>query len=302
MQLTQWTIFIDMLGFREINGSIDSEAKAKELIEFMDVNREIINLTDSDYIKKKYSEDENFDLYKYYDIQYAFVSDSLIITYYPKNVEDLVNIDLANTHSANALFIISMRLMTFFYHCFSQKGLFLRGGISNKYCYIKENFAVGEGLIEAYEAERTFAKNPRLILHPEVQKNTKLMERINFLSDVMYSGKAILKKDEDELYFIDYIGYVISCTDLTIPMIRRSACSNPSLYKFNCERAENYVREHSEAISKNLRQLREAQKVFEPGSSEANKIETVISKYIWLQNYHNTKIAGHKILSKYVCN
>lgn len=54
MQLTQWTLFIDMLGYREINGSINSEEKAKEFIEFMETNKKIFEYSDSDEIRERY--------------------------------------------------------------------------------------------------------------------------------------------------------------------------------------------------------------------------------------------------------
>lgn len=128
MKLTQWTLFIDMLGYRDINGAIDSDDKAEEFVSFMQANREIFSATDSQSVRDQYAKNNGFDLYKYYEISSCFVSDSLIITYKPKEVDDLDNEDLAFMHSANALFIIAMRLQAFTFHCYSEKGCFFEAG------------------------------------------------------------------------------------------------------------------------------------------------------------------------------
>lgn len=188
---------------------------------------------------------------------------------------------LADMHSANALFIISMRLQTFIFHCFAEKGIFLRGGISNKYCYIKDNFAVGEGLIEAYLAESKLAINPRIILHPEVTQNSPLMEKINFLADKMYSGRSIIEKDIDDLYFIDHIGYAIATIS-------------------NKKSIATYIRRHSEAINRKFNEFSESLSRTIPDSDEADKIMSVIKKFEWLRNYHNTKIDNHEFLGELI--
>lgn len=289
-----------MLGYRDINGSINSDEVAQSFISFMEANRKIFELTDSEEIKKKYQNDKFFNLYKYYDISSCFVSDSLIITYKPNKTDEPDNDDLVHMHSANALFIIAMRLQTFIFHCFTEKGLFLRGGISNKYCYIKNNFAVGEGLIEAYHAESTIAKNPRIVLHPEVEKNEKLMEKVNFLSEKMYGGKSIIQRDAvDNTLFLDSLGYAISTTDLSLPMIAKSAAINPVRHLMHCKSVDDYVRRHAEAIKEKLTDLNGRLEKAKNDPAEEEKINSVIEKFTWLKNYHNSKINGHQNLIEY---
>jgi hypothetical protein len=299
LKLTQWTLFIDMLGYREINGNINSEEKAKEFIAFMELNRKIFEFTDSEDIKAKYAKDEFFNLYKYYDIQSAFVSDSLIITYHPKEVDEVLPTGIPSMHSANALFIIAMRLQTFIFNCFSEKGIFLRGGISNKYCYIKNNFAVGEGLIEAYLGESKYANNPRIVLHPALENNAELMEKIEFISKKMYSGRSLIQKDADDLYFLDHLGYAITTIDTDIPMISALARTKPIHYASLCKSVSDYTRRHADAISRKFSDLNEKLSQLAPESEEAKVIKSVISKFIWLKNYHNSKIDKHELLSKY---
>jgi len=302
MKLIQWTLFVDMLGFSAMNGAVKNEEDAKEFIEFMDNNRKIFEQGDNAPLKKYYESDKYFNLYKYYEIRYAFVSDSLFITYYPKEADDLKNEDLALMHSANALFIIMIRLQAFLFHCFAEKGIFLRGGISNKYCYIQENFAVGEGLIEAYQAESKFAKNPRIVLHPEIVKNSKLMDKINLLSNLMYGGKSLLEKDNDDLYFLDHIRYVLSTTDLSIPMIARSASRNPFGYISQCQTANSYLTKHADAIKKKIQEIEEEIKAATSNSqtSEIEQLRKVADKYYWLRDYHNSRIKQNPKFGRHI--
>lgn len=299
MQLIQWTLFIDMLGYRDINGAIDSDVAATDFISFMETNKNLIGVTDNDAVKNLYK-NGSFNLYKYYEIHTCFVSDSLIITYKPKDIEEPINLNQAYMHSANTLFIITMRLMTFIFNCFREKKLFLRGGISNKYCYIKDNFAVGEGLIEAYLAESTIAKNPRIILHPEIEKNIPLMQMINFLSNTLYGGNLLLKKDTtDNIISLDYLGYMISSIDLKIPMIAALAKNNPTEHLMHHQVANDYFLHHMESVTYKIKEL--SCKLLEAQEAKDKKnISSVLEKFLWLKQYHNSKIDGNENFSKYI--
>lgn len=292
MKLVQWTLFIDMLGYREINGSIDSDASAHEFISFMETNRKIIDFTNAPHIVERYKNNTQFNLYEFYDISHCFVSDSLIVTYKPKETAEPDNSEKRLMHSANALFIISLRLQTFIYHCFHEKGLFLRGGVSNKYCYISESFAVGEGLIEAYEAESLLAKYPRIILHPSIENDADLLKKIEFLGERMYGGKGIIQKDHsDGRLFIDHLGYAIATADRSIPMIKSSAKAHPENHANHLRSVQNIVQSHAEQIEKKLDELGTRIKDAGDNYDERRKLESVLIKFEWLKQYHNAKIA-----------
>ena len=80
MKLLHWTLFVDLLGYRDINGDVDNLEKAKELIEFMKSNVELFkNQNDSIKLREQYSQ-SNFDIFSHYDISFAFISDSLIVS------------------------------------------------------------------------------------------------------------------------------------------------------------------------------------------------------------------------------
>lgn len=288
-----------MLGYREANGFISSDKDAEDFIDFMETNKKILDFSNRDEVKERYEKDE-FNLYEYYDVDSCFVSDSIIITYKPKEVEKLTNEELKFMHSANALFIICMRIQTIIFNCFSEKGIFLRGGISSKYAYIKDSYAVGEGVIEAYLAESSIAKNPRIVLHPNVEENNKLIEKINFLSNVMYGGKSLIQRDpQDGILFLDYIGFALSSSDLKSQAVARAASADP--FRFAAQKAvtENYVRRHCEALRKKLDEIASSLKKMEAGTEEHEKISRVMDKFIWLRGYHNWSIAGDKALEHY---
>ncbi|UQV45016.1 hypothetical protein KIV45_25350 [Janthinobacterium lividum] len=290
MKLIQWTLFIDMLGYRDINGSIDSDDAAHDFVNFMESNQKLQELTDAPNVKEMYKKDESFDLYAHYEISNCFISDSLIITYKPLDTAEADHAEKRLMHSANALFIITMRLQAFIFKCYHERGLFLRGGVSTKYCYVKDRFAVGEGLIEAYLAESSIAKNPRIVLHPEVEKNVALIEKINFLSDKMYAGRGILQRDTDGRLFIDHIGYAISTVNTKIPMIKDAALRNPGKHLINLGFVQTQVNSHAEQIEKKLLELKTRIEVAGDDKTTCNALEAVIKKFVWLKQYHNAKI------------
>lgn len=294
MKLVQWTLFIDMLGYRDINGSINSDESAQKFMEFMDDNRKIFDFTNAPHVVDKYKRNNEFNLYSFYEISHCFVSDSLIITYKPKEVEEPDNPEKRLMHSANALFIISLRLQAFIFNCFSQKGLFLRGGVSNKYCYIKESIAVGEGLIEAYEAESSLAKYPRILIHPSVEEDIDLIKKIDFLAEKMYKGKGILQRDKtDGRLFIDHLGYAIATVDKSIPMIKSSAKAQPARHAAHFQSVQLVVKIHAEQIDKKLKELHTRIINANGNEDECKKLKSVLTKFEWLRDYHNTKVAAN---------
>lgn len=297
MKLVQWTLFIDMLGYRDINGAINSEDKAKEFILFMEDNKKSLDFLNRQEVKDWYKKDQHFDLYRYYDITHAFISDSLVITFSPKEVSSLRNIKKKYMHSANALFIILMRLQTVIFNCFSQQGVFLRGGISTKYCYIKDQFAVGEGLISAYKAESKLAIYPRIAFSPEVLEDKQLKKSIEKLSELMYGGNSIIKRNTDNIYYLDYLGYNLSTVDLNINMISEAAKQNYTQHLYNVEHMKFFFAKHASAIKSKLSELN-ARKSILSGDKLA-KIEKLIEKFVWLKEYHNSSVSKHENYSIY---
>ncbi|TMP88543.1 hypothetical protein CWC05_03680 [Pseudoalteromonas ruthenica] len=282
MKLIQWTVFIDILGYRDVNGAINTEEKAKEFVAFMENNREGFNLTNGEEVKKQYVNDRTFNLYEWYDIKYAFVSDSLILTFYPKEVDKNEPERKLYLHSANALFIIAIRIQALILTCFSTKGLFLRGGISNKYCYIRDHFAVGEGLVNAYKAESVLAKHPRIAFSPDVIDNKELMKEINNIGNLGYGGNQIIKEDEDGVFYLDYLNFELSLFDKNC---KSAAATGYDPAKIKALRSTQfYFESHSDAIKRKLVELYNEK---ESKGEDTKSIDKIISKFEWLKSYHN---------------
>lgn len=299
MKLLQWTLFIDMLGYRDINGAINTENSAMEFIHFMEMNKNIFDSQNNKFIEDNYKNSDQFNLYEFYDVKYAFVSDSFILTFYPLEVEMLTDSDKMYMHSANALFIIAMRLQTFIFNCFSEKGVFLRGGISNKYCFIKDSFAVGEGLIDAYKIESTIAVYPRIAFSPEVINNKKLMNKITYLSDRMYSGNQLIAIDpDDNVSFLDYLGFHLATVDTADSLIRSWVLKDREGFDAHFKTVEIFIRKHYLGIEIKLKELRARHSLLSEAERQGN--ERVIDKFEWLKKYHNSRICRNNILSNLV--
>lgn len=298
MKLVSWTFFIDMLGYRDINGEINTEKKAKDFIDFMNQNKAIFDFSNRDSVKERYQKDDQFDLYEFYDIKYSFISDSLVINLYPKDVESLTIERKKYMHSANALFIVLMRLQTFIYACFKEKQLFVRGGVSTKYCYLVDNFAVGEGLIDAYHTESKVAVHPRIAFSDSVFSDEKLVKEVEFLGNEMY-GRSILKRDDKGVYYLDYLGYNMSCVDRNNKMVYQLALANLPMYLSHLESSKNFVESHSVAVSNKLTELKNRQLALSTDEEKA-KLQRVIDKFEWLKDYHNSVVGDFSDFNEYV--
>ncbi|MBO0947506.1 hypothetical protein [Fibrella forsythiae] len=278
MKLEQWVLFIDMLGYRELNGQISDDKSANDFLNFMKNNEKIFLRQNNDDIKKMYSEGI-FDLYLFYEIQVVFISDSLIINYKPLEFFDKkIDEKIRNLHSANALFIIIDRIQEFIYHCLKEKNILIRGGVSNKYCSVQNNFAVGEGLIEAYINESKMAVYPRIVLSSSIIDNLPLIESFKFLSWVIYHTDTFLKEDGDGVFYIDYLKYVIKSTQTNM------AENDGALV-----RVGNILVAHKLVIESKLNDLKNKINN-EADSGKLKELDKIQAKIIWLKNYYNENV------------
>lgn len=278
MKLEQWVLFLDMLGYREINGEIIDDSKADDFISFMNNNVAIFesqNLSEKRDVYKLGS----FDLYEYYDVQTTFVSDSLIINYKPKEHHNKISEKTRMLHSANALLIILNRLQTYMYHCLKEKSILIRGGVSNKYCSIDKNFAVGEGLIEAYMLESKVAVFPRIVLSNDIVSNDGLISSLNIISNFIYKVDSFLKTDSNGVTFLDYLkfnialAYSVGLSDLnTLPTV------NGILVVYKDAISVKLI-----AIERDIVEAKDDQKKIE-------NLEKVQRKILWLKGYYNESV------------
>jgi len=274
MKLEQWVLFIDMLGYREINGEINDSLSANNFLDFMKSNEKIFADQDNEEIKEQYKT-QPFDLYKYYDIQTTFVSDSLIINYNPKNIDEEIVELVRMMHSANALFVIMNRLQTYIYNCLKEHSILIRGGISNKYCLIRDNYAVGEGVIDAYFNESSRAIYPRIALSQNITNNVEFIKAFNLISKGIYGRDSFLKVDDDNVYYLDYLKY-------NIRIVYTTMLGNLEALK----NVNGFLSMHQKVITLKLIDI--DKKISLENDDEKLKILNKIkSKIVWLKNYHN---------------
>lgn len=280
MKLEQWTLFIDMLGYREMNGNITTESDARDFTSFMKNNVQIFEKQDSEEMKEGYAK-SGFDLYKFYDIKVIFVSDSLMITYFPKEVEEDITEKKRILHSANTLHIILQRLQTYLYHCMKEKKILVRGGISNKFTLIDDQFAVGIGIMEAYLLESEKAIYPRIILSESICNNKSLIESFEYISSQIYKRPTFLKDDGDGIFYLDYLRYnmTIALQDITLKTL---------------EVIDGFLTVHKETIEfhidKTSKTIEDLKTKGEMNTKVYSNLLRVLDKYLWIKKYHNSSL------------
>lgn len=226
-------------------------------------------------LEKFIKKNKDFDLYAYYDVNVVFISDSIIINYSPIEQKNDIPEPLYYLHSANTLLIIIKRLQTLIYKCLKEKNIFLRGGVSNNFCYIKDNFAFGEGLIEAYKTESKKAIYPRICLSDSVTNNSKLIEAFETICKMIYKAQYI--RTENNISFIDYLTHNLNETQQSMTQIYVII----SFFKVHKEAIENKLLEINLKIES------------EKDEDKLKSLNRVKDKFNWLKNYHNESLKGN---------
>ena len=209
-KLMQWTFFLDILGYGEEQKKIDTKEKANEFMEIMKENKSLME--SEEIMAKEIYTTKSFNIYEYYDFKSTFISDSFVITAIPK--DKLCNDKEYYNYSTFAVMELSIKIFEVIENILAKKGLLFRGGISNKFTDIDtdNNLAVGQGLIEAYKLESSFAVVPRIILSKEVSDNEEMMSYFKMHGKPYGNDFSIFIKDtnRDDLYYLDYLGFIVS--------------------------------------------------------------------------------------------
>ncbi|HBO4973960.1 MULTISPECIES: hypothetical protein [Pseudomonas aeruginosa group] len=91
-----------------------------------------------------------------------------------------------------------------------EEGLLCRGGVAVNQHFNDESFTFSAGLIDAYMVESTSAKYPRVVVSPDVV-------------DLVFSEGGVsnsLIREDDGLYFVDYLGGCEEERVRLIPVVR----------------------------------------------------------------------------------
>lgn len=207
-KLIQWTYFLDILGYGEKQKEINNKDKAKDFIEFMKSNKLLIDFQED--IDKKFFINKDVNIYEYYDFKSTFISDSFVITAIPKDNKFAE----AKYYHYSTLIIMELtfKIFIFIENILEQKGLIIRGGISNKFTDIdvENSLAVGIGLIEAYKLESKNAVFPRILLTKDISEDTEIMSYFDKHSKNQKDDFSIFCKDDDGFYYLNYFGFMLS--------------------------------------------------------------------------------------------
>jgi len=238
-------------------------------------------------IKQRYTQNKVFNLYDWYEPKSAFISDSIVVTFKPKNVDWEKNANKVLMHSANALMIIVMRLWALMHKCLLEKEITFRGGISTQYCDISESFAVGAGLSLANEAEGK-ATYARMALADDVVYNAKLMKQIRELFKLMYGDSQFLVK-EDGVTYVNALDFMLAAADMRSPSVAAAIQTHEGRVAVSGarEQVEVFLNAQKALVIKSIREFYKAYRKDYADSGRRNSNRRVLKKYFWLRRYHN---------------
>lgn len=226
--------FIDILGYTDLVKSAssrkDSQDSLARLHKALQSSREHVDPNRSETTLTKLR-DKDFSAFR------AF-TDNIVIG---DPIHDDGEIELGSTFMKVSYFQMLMTM----------EGFFVRGAIAIGDLYMDDIAVFGAGLMEAYEAETTLARDPRIVLAPTAQSAVN--------RHLEYYGRGFdapqnrdLLRDSDGQYFVNYLGTLI-----------------PENGFFS----ETKLAAHKARIEENLMLLKSRPSVW--------------AKYLWAANYHN---------------
>ena len=140
--------------------------------------------------------------------------------------------------------------------------ILIRGGVSVGDIYISGGRVFGPGLIDAYQLESKYALYPRIIIDPHLIQNYKtnklLKAKWHSVEDELEIVGSLLRQGDDGMWFIDYAAALEQELD------------EPEMYPI-------FLQRHREVILS--------------GAKNHVKLNAILSKFIWMANYHNQIIS-----------
>ena len=151
----------------------------------------------------------------------------------------------------------------------AQQGVFIRGGLTIGDVHQGNNIVFGPAMVRAYDLESSFANYPRIVIGPEVFKalhsDTRLHAQHHKIEDELEYIDQLVRKGDDGLYSIDYLGNV------------RYNMNSPELFPEYLADVKKEIVSQAVAAASNL---------------------SILQKYIWMANYLNEVAAKHPDCAK----
>lgn len=137
-----------------------------------------------------------------------------------------------------------------------EHGILLRGGMAIGDVQIEPNNVFGPGLVKAYNLESTFAVYPRIVIDPELLRESRssllLKSEIHTPEEDSRYVHDLLCCGDDNFWFIDYCRVI-----------------------------------HDDYPSGYVRLLQQQRRVITEAATKYKAMSSVLVKYLWLARYHN---------------
>ncbi|WP_456292525.1 hypothetical protein [Pseudomonas sp. AK106] len=296
MKAVQWTVFIDMLGFKKLNTVVTTDQQAQDLLEFMISNRDVLTGHEQ-ALAEGYRKTGGHNPYDWYDVKSTCISDSVVVTFKPKEMEEETDADQVLTHSANALMLLIFRLCMLMHKCLLEQKITFRGGISTQFCDIRDSFAVGAGLSAASETEGK-AKFARIALADDVVQNEALMGRVRQLFSRMYGDSEFLVA-ENGITWVNSLDLMLAGQDLRSPAVSRAMfhpATRPSVLATRMQCAQ-YLKAQQIFVVESIREYWAAYREHYEDNDLKRVNRGILRKYFWLRHYHNETVKNRRLVA-----
>jgi len=228
--------FVDILGFKELATKACDRAMATDLLSRL---RRALR--------------QSLDQLRYYERPNAPGSDIYRVRIFTDNIVIAHPI----FEDAEMEFGLLFTQLAIFQALMATHGFFVRGGVAIGEVTIDEDLVFGPGLVKAYEAESTSARDPRIVLSDEAADAVRGHTR--------YYGSASESPQASE-YLIDADG------QLFVNYLHAALLDGASRF--------DIVAKHKNAVQDQLRLMRSRPPLW--------------SKYAWAATYHNFFCAQHQ--------
>lgn len=241
--------FVDILGYKEKIRELEKAGEVQKVQDFIEKFRKIL---DESFFRLS-----EFQTPRFYKMK-SF-SDNILIGY------PIGQMTLRDDGEHELASIFS--LLTYLQINMSLSGFFLRGAITIGNLYIDDDIIMGEGLIDAYNAERKLARYPRIILTESAMQLANEHSK-DYGTHYNSSQYRYLLKDADGQYFLNYLLELLEPDEGVGPFVVEM-----NKHKYYIENLRRYLKDLG-----------------------------VWSKYAWIANYHNYFCIAHPEFEDYKIN
>ncbi len=146
----------------------------------------------------------------------------------------------------------------------AHKGIFIRGGLTVGDIHQGDNVIFGPAMVRAYDLESSYSDYPRIVIDPIVLRALRADKRLrsehNSVAQELEHIKRLVRKGDDGLYFIDYLGAF------------QNEMDEPSAFPEYLAGVKAHIVSQAVSASSNL---------------------AVLKKFLWMAKYLNAVAAAH---------